>query len=629
MEFMYALTLTLISIPYNQVDPRAEWDECVTLVLNKFIEILKANPSLSPEEPPCHHSILIYGVLARCISRRRLSSLVAHMETLSDKFNFPHHQFKVHQSLIQMYNFTKNFEKSISYFNLILPQVDITMLGSVSNAYAALGKPNSVLELMELGKKLGLMKDSKENFILNRNVIDAAVKQGGLDGALLYLNEHLLDLPPSMLGEILSRILYWGTLEAPFTHASLIFELAKSKGCSLTSAGMASLMSNYIASKFYDKALEIFFGFKYPSEHMYALALEAASKTLPSTFFELHDSAIAAHLNGFLKLSGTYFYPFIKLVYTMNGYDAALKSLQSMVSLGLSIPPNIQIQMLIWKHSSEIMEQPIEALSTYLKPFKTYRVTYILLIKDLLEKHHVIQAVDFLHFLLLENTTGKIFSIDANILSLYIDYFGQQKCPELLRILVALVKSLNKVTEKEPVFLSALLKAYSHMGQYEKAFEIWDGYVYSKKTPPLNMIASVLDTCGFAQDLRRLNEIVEFIVEKGYGVNINIWTSAIEAYLRLNHIQGVKKVFSKWIPSSGVQIDDKCLGTLLSMSKDTELDEELLQVVRHYFHEHPDTTIKKWYSLDSLSYSPSIHSFYKFSEKHSFKKPNSLEIINN
>lgn len=93
---------------------------------------------------------------------------------------------------------------------------------------------------------------------------------------------------------------------------------------------------------------------------------------------------------------------------------------------------------------------------------------------------------------------------------------------------IAIIEEKHQVLFKQPKLCqSALMRAYSYKGQFEKAKEIWKKY--NLQTPMALSIA--VDTAGRAKDHEWLQKIVQRIDSK--SLNQNNLISLIEAYCRL------------------------------------------------------------------------------------------------
>ncbi|ORZ32454.1 hypothetical protein BCR44DRAFT_115991 [Catenaria anguillulae PL171] len=134
--------------------------------------------------------------------------------------------------------------------------------------------------------------------------------------------------------------------------------------------------------------------------------------------------------------------------------------------------------------------------------------------------------------------------------------------------LLAFANRLNvKSSPKWTRALVALrIKAYGFANRHADGFRIWDEALAEGIVPDSSTQSLILDSCGFVKSKARLVAIMDLLIREQWGgTDVNIWTSAVEAFCRMGDLESALNVVHKILPLKGLEPDAKMVGTLITV----------------------------------------------------------------
>ncbi|ORZ30518.1 hypothetical protein BCR44DRAFT_34406 [Catenaria anguillulae PL171] len=126
-----------------------------------------------------------------------------------------------------------------------------------------------------------------------------------------------------------------------------------------------------------------------------------------------------------------------------------------------------------------------------------------------------------------------------------------------------------ELAEDRQRIAGVLFKGYALNNNYTRCLALWQ-YLTSQGTAPHPSIqAMVLDACGYMNRVDHLDDIVGLLERQPWGgCDINVWTSAVEAYLRLLRLDRALHVATRIVPNKGLEPNKKFVGVLLTVRRD-------------------------------------------------------------
>ncbi|KAJ3369131.1 hypothetical protein GGF31_005590 [Allomyces arbusculus] len=234
----------------------------------------------------------------------------------------------------------------------------------------------------------------------------------------------------------------------------------------------------------------------------------------------LHDATVNAHRMQVMALTGGSFMSIIKAMHDIDEYDAAVAVLEEGKALGI-VPHPVQLSFLGFLHPDDLGACTYSAVVT-----------------------------------VAPNKWGQIWAGDNPPTALQVqlnkDIYAVLCRDDLPRALELLQDYVRAHTAAQTVGVPVQA---STIGLFLKYFAVRGK-------------SSLLDTCGFSGDRDRLDQVVKQLQDAPRGGhNVNIWTSAVEAYCRQHWVADAVRVARDVVPSKGLKMDRKLVGTLLSVGK--------------------------------------------------------------
>ncbi|KAI9219738.1 hypothetical protein BC828DRAFT_385352 [Blastocladiella britannica] len=153
---------------------------------------------------------------------------------------------------------------------------------------------------------------------------------------------------------------------------------------------------------------------------------------------------------------------------------------------------------------------------------------------------------------------------------LLLNHFAARGDPNSVARIERLAAGLN--IQLSPTAVRSLpsirIKAYSLARDWPRVFAVWDTDLVARGiAPDVPEQALVLDACGYAGDRARLNRIVRLLAAEPWGgTDVNVWTSAVEAFCRIGDLDAAVDVVRRIVPAKRLRPDEpKLLGTLVTV----------------------------------------------------------------
>ncbi|ORZ32439.1 hypothetical protein BCR44DRAFT_1463121 [Catenaria anguillulae PL171] len=193
------------------------------------------------------------------------------------------------------------------------------------------------------------------------------------------------------------------------------------------------------------------------------------------------------------------------------------------------------------------------------KEEKPYRVTMDALLRDGREKEAINEWTN-----MIQDKRVRPTSLTFTPLVIH---FARRRDLEGMEHVIALGKKhrVYQTSNGSRSILTSQIKAYSFAKQFDKAFHVWDAALADGVIPSRAAQSLILDACGHSRDYERLFSILGVLVQEPWGgVDVNVWTSAVEAFCRLHDLDSAVKVVSEIMPRKGLKPDVKLVRTLWS-----------------------------------------------------------------
>ncbi|KAI9187601.1 hypothetical protein H9P43_001991 [Blastocladiella emersonii ATCC 22665] len=624
-KVMPTVSIAVALCPMVTVDQRPQWDECFDLIFAKVIE-LSRNPSLSWF--PCDFTL---SALSRIIARRQLGTRIDAFETellsrrppTTPPFNLTKLSM-FYSGLVNMYSRNGLLHRALDVYRSQVPDgaMSIQIMTTAATAMATAKDAAGVRELMESAAKRGFISTPFDSAHLNLALVNASPDGPAAVAAL----REMLDrgTPPPAGGvarvaggegitasahatynpHLVSRVLEQCSIERKADLAQLVVNIARSRGIALDDNATHALMALQLHCEDHASALAQYTEFvgtgEVASPRLTSLALEAAAALGKGDIVrQLHADTLAHHRAGRVVISSMYVTAAVKAVLEAIGYDAAVAVYHELVRVGA--PTHAAVGHML-EHHRPPGHGPIELA----QPTAAGRVGAATLGAGHAGAHpNSLNATEYEVHAQVERLLAADRVSDAlrvwrtsiteygvvpstNTLAYFVNHFSKQGDVPRMEQMLALGQSLGVAVNPRHLIRSMLVLGYSLGKRFDRVFELWDSMMDRGIAPDCATQALVLDACGFAGDRARLDATVNKILGAAWGGRgINVWTSAVEAYLRLHDVPAALRVATEIVPSRGLKADAKFIGTLVTVeiAENRQLnDPRVLEFVRPHAH---------------------------------------------
>jgi hypothetical protein len=138
-------------------------------------------------------------------------------------------------------------------------------------------------------------------------------------------------------------------------------------------------------------------------------------------------------------------------------------------------------------------------------------------------------------------------------------------------------KSHNKIPNKIKFYMLGL------EGKFNQAWSLWE--TMDEQEKDITVMSSALDLCGFSNDLEKLQQIWDGIIEKGtFMFNSNIWNSLFEALIRCGKDDIARFQFENFLKLR-LPLSTKTIGTILHPNlckRNPKLAREIEESIKSY-----------------------------------------------
>ncbi|KNE56181.1 hypothetical protein AMAG_02015 [Allomyces macrogynus ATCC 38327] len=443
----------------------------------------------------------------------------------------------------------------------------------------------------------------------------------------------LADIEPERRPELFERVLYFASKESKFAVAESAQELANDFNVALNATSVCALMNLALtadnvtgAVQYWDDWVRDHPDYLLPRRQRTDTTSPPPSAPLVQTAIEalfrakqfnalraLHHDAVTAHRLRAIVLTGPYFTRVIKAMHAIYGYDAAVAAFEDMKALGLT-PHPAQTAFLDFVHpdnarrrrkrarTDTTFAEPTMGMGTDPAEVKVAPVKWgqvrtgelpataaeiklntairaALCVGDL--KRAYACLADHVKAHAASGTPGA--PVQSSTIGLFLEHFAAHgNVPAMDKILAEAERMGVRDVTANPVVRAVLVKGYSRGKRYDRVFAEWDAIVRDGVVPVAALQSSVLDACGFAGDQKRLDQVVKQLQEVPWGGhNVNVWTSAVEAYCRQHRVADAVQVARDVVPSKGLTPDRKLVGTLLTVEPDVNKPLEKMEVLQY------------------------------------------------
>ncbi|KAJ3369130.1 hypothetical protein GGF31_005589 [Allomyces arbusculus] len=443
-----------------------------------------------------------------------------------------------------------------------------------------------------------------------------------------------VEIEPERRPELFERVLYFASKESKYAVAESAQQLANEFNVALNATSVCALMNLALtadnvagAVQYWDDWVRAHPDYLLPRQQrsdpnspppnvpLVQTAIEALSRAKRyADLRALHHDAVTAHRLRVIVLTGPYFTRVIKAMYAIHGYDAAVAAFDEMKSLGLA-PHPAQTAFLDFVHPektrerrkrvrsaktppptkmtdfgtdpAEVTDAPVkwgqvrtgESPATAAEIELNTAIRAALYVGDLPRAYALL--ADRVKAHAASNAPGA--PVQASTIGLFLEHFASHgnvdAMDEMLKRAMGL--GVHDVTAN-PVVRAVLVKGFSRGRRYDRVFAEWDAIVRDGVVPVAALQSTVLDACGFARDEARLDQVVKQLQDAPWGGhNVNVWTSAVEAYCRQHRIADAVRVARDVVPKKGLNPDRKLVGTLLTVEPDVNKPLEKMEVLRY------------------------------------------------
>ncbi|KAI9187631.1 hypothetical protein H9P43_002022 [Blastocladiella emersonii ATCC 22665] len=627
-QVMSTLSTILASCPMVTADQRPQWDECYDLLFAKVVE-LSRDPALSwfPND-------FTLSALARLIARRQLGTRVPAFETeLLSRRPPPTAPLnlgdlsKFYSGLINMFSRTGLPHRALDVYRTQIPDaaMSVHIMTTAASAMATVKDATGVREVMESAAQRGFIATPFDSGHLNVALVNASPDA---DSAVAAFREMLdRGTPPPAGGipraagaegldayahathnpRVVARVLERCSIERKADLAQSVVALARAHGIALEENAMYALMALQLHCEDYAAALAQYAEYVSAGEvatsRLTCMALEAAAALGKGDVVrQMHADTLAHHRAGRVVLTSQYVTAAVKSVLATDGYDAAVAVYHKLVRLGAPTHATV-VHMLEYRRppgrkpleiapptvTGKLGAAPASAAPgnpAAANPSSPDAIEYEIntQVERLLAADRVGDALRVWRSTLAEHGVAP----STSTLGFFINHFSQQGDVPRMEQMLALGQSLGVVVHPRHPIRSMLVLGYSLGKRFDRVFELWDAMMDRGIAPDGATQALVLDACGFAGDRARLDATVNKILGAAWGGRgINVWTSAVEAYLRLHDVSAALRVATEIVPSRGLKADAKFIGTLVTVeiAENRQLnDPRVLEYVRQYAH---------------------------------------------
>ncbi|KAJ3367011.1 hypothetical protein GGF32_000072 [Allomyces javanicus] len=467
-----------------------------------------------------------------------------------------------------------------------------------------------------------------------RDVTAQLPPRGGADAPWPHADKaSAVEIEPERRPELFERVLYFASKESKYAVAESAQQLAHEFSVALNATSVCALMNLALtadnvagAVAYWDDWMRDHSDYLLPRQQRRDVNSPPPNAPLVQTAIEalfrakrfddlraLHHDAVTAHRLRVLVLTGPYFTRVIKAMHAIYGYDAALSAFEEMKSLGLA-PHPAQTAFLEYVHPDQVRERrkrvrsaksptsatpdfgtdPAEVTDAPVKwgqvrtgesPATAAEIELNTAIRAALYVGDLSRAYALLTDRVKAHAASKApgAPVQSSTIGLFLEHFASHGNVDAMDKMLARAKEIGVYdVTANPVVRAVLVKGFSRGKRYDRVFAEWDAIVRDGVVPVAALQSSVLDACGFARDEARLDQVVKQLQDAPWGGhNVNVWTSAVEAYCRQHRIADAVRVARDVVPSKGLSPDRKLVGTLLTVEPDVNRPLEKMEVLRY------------------------------------------------
>ncbi|KNE54532.1 hypothetical protein AMAG_00502 [Allomyces macrogynus ATCC 38327] len=441
-----------------------------------------------------------------------------------------------------------------------------------------------------------------------------------------------VEIEPERRPELFERVLYFASKESKYAVAESAQQLAQDFNVALNATSVCALMNLALtadnvagAVAYWDDWMRDHPDYLLPRQQRRDANSPPPNVPLVQTAVEalfraerfddlraLHHAAITAHRLRVLVLTGPYFTRVIKAMHAMDGYDAAVAAFEEMKSHGLA-PHPAQTAFLDFVHPektrerrkrvrsaktptitkmadfgtdpAEVTDAPVkwgqvrtgESPATAAEIELNTAIRAALYVGDLPQAYALL--ADRVKAHAASNAPGA--PVQASTIGLFLELFASHGNVDAIDKMLKRAADLGvHDVAANPVVRAVLVKGFSRGRRYDRVFAEWDAIVRDGVVPVAALQSTVLDACGFARDEARLDQVVKQLQDAPWGGhNVNVWTSAVEAYCRQHRVVDAVRVARDVVPKKGLKPDRKLVGTLLTVEPDVNKPLEKMEVL--------------------------------------------------
>jgi pentatricopeptide repeat protein len=502
-------------------------------------------------------------------------------------------------------------EELIKHFNQIPAELHtLDQMCFLAAVGASRGEENKVLSIISESKDKRWISHDFDNPSLTMSLVEAAYNKRGAAGALSILKTivtyyestqvNMLAAQPDFnhMSFVFSKVAQLCARESQFQLLQEVIKMSQSFKFCFNDAAVEGILRFLEKKNLISEALEVFESWmgivsknatklipvefkshtgnsRVPSPKALASAVSLYFKAgKPDVADQVHKWALALHTSNAICLSSQYYTSLIANVNQHISYDKGLGVVKEMISFAIRPVPEIFGNLFFHAKKSNRdvhedlanllcnEEDQLKVVFDELNSFKDSKVCSGNIIAALIQEGEIEKAKELFQI----DFVNKGPTSDLGTLSHFLQHFSSNGQVEEMEQFLKYVNAPSAI-RRDPVICSILMRGYSISNDYRVSFALWEDYMEGGYVPNPAMQSVVLDTCGYSGNLQKLNEIVTLLEHEVWGgTQINIWTSAIEAYLRIGNVDNITRIISEVLPKKKQIPDAKFVGTLLSVN---------------------------------------------------------------